>query len=80
MEFIGFLEKGVPLSVQQNSHASDKISGRSSLPFWESQTPLAPVSPRKHTEQGMTSGRSLGIFLKWLTPPRSCLKPTHMSK
>jgi hypothetical protein len=61
MEFVEFLEKGVPLAVQQNSsRASDKISARSSLPFWESQTPLGPVSPRKHTEQEMsrTSGRS----------------------
>ncbi|CAB3994719.1 predicted protein [Paramuricea clavata] len=55
MEFVEFLEKGVPLAVQQNSsRASDKISARSSLPFWESQTPLGPVSPRKHTEQEMS--------------------------
>ena len=61
MEFVEFLEKGVPLSLQQNSsHDSDKINARSSLPFWESQTPLGPVSPRKQTQPATfrSSGRS----------------------
>ena len=50
-----FLERGIPLSLQQNSYDdSNKMNATSSLPFWESKAPLASVSPRKHAEQ--TSG------------------------
>ena len=58
MEFSDFLRKGVPLSLEPNSSQGfDKISARTSLPFWESQTPLGPVSPRKHTQEETSSSR-----------------------
>ncbi|XP_028404722.1 uncharacterized protein LOC114527264 [Dendronephthya gigantea] len=52
LEFTKFLEKGIPLSLQQNSFDdSNKMSATSSLPFWENKAPLASVSPRKHAEK-----------------------------
>ena len=68
MEFIDFLRKGVPLSLQQNSSQGfDKIGTGTtkSLPFWESQTPLGPVSPRKHAQEEKSSscGKSSLLML-----------------
>ena len=58
VEFIGFLEKAVPLSIQQNSsHTTDKRNER--LPFWESHAPLGPVSPTKHTEHSTSTSNGM---------------------